>query len=291
MEIKPSIITIGTFDGLHKGHQLLIKKTCDRAKENNFKSVVIIIQKPLKSLTQFLSLSDEKLELIKQFCPDEIIIISNPSKIFSLSPLQFLQNFLIKQLNAKEIICGKDFAFGKDRKGDVAWLKKNAPTLGIKTTVVGAFAVNNKTVSSTAIRDLIKKNNILKANDLLGRKYSFSGIPFKDNGLGKKIGFPTINLKIDKQKLLPAGVFISLAQSKDRLYPAITNIGFRPTVNTVLSPIVEVHLLNFSGIWKKTKTTVSLIKRLRSEKKFSSLDELRLQLEKDKKKAKGFFGI
>jgi riboflavin kinase/FMN adenylyltransferase len=289
MKTKFSILTIGSFDGVHKAHQELIKQTVRQAKKENCKSIIVALQKPIKNVEAILSLPDEKLVLIEKLMPDEIIIIPVPSEILSQKPSDFLKDFVIGYLNAKEIICGKDFAFGKDRKGNALWLKNNSKKFGIKTTIIKPLKYKSKLISSTLIRDLIKKNNIEKANELLGRKYSLYGLPFKDKGLATKLGFATINLKIDQSKLLPKGVFISLAQKKEKLYPAITNIGLRPTVEKNSKTITEVHLLNFNGTWTKTKTTLHLIKRLRSEKKFPSIEKLKSQIAKDKAIALNYF--
>ncbi|MDR2860845.1 MAG: bifunctional riboflavin kinase/FAD synthetase [Elusimicrobiota bacterium] len=291
MKTKFSVITIGTFDGVHKGHQKLIKETIKSAKKKGFESIAVALEKPVKNINSILSLPDEKIKQIEYLEPDKIVLIPVPSEILSETSTDFLRNFIIKRLKAKEIICGADFAFGKDRKGNVAWLKNNAKEFGLKIKVVSPVKIDSKIVSSSYIRTLITKGKIEKVNKLLGRNFGFYGMPFREKGLGKKLGFPTINLKTDKSKLLPKGIFISLIEKGSKLYPAITNMGVRPTINADNNLVPEVHILNFKGVWGKSKTQVYLIKKIRAEKKFPSLEALKKQIKKDKEKAKRYFKI
>ncbi|MDR2772272.1 MAG: adenylyltransferase/cytidyltransferase family protein, partial [Elusimicrobiota bacterium] len=210
MKNNSSILTIGSFDGVHKGHQSLIKETVRKAKEKNAQSIIVTLERPMKNPHSLLTLLDEKILRIEAFLPDQIIIIPVPSEILTLAPSDFFNNFLIGKLNVAEIICGTDFAFGKNKQGNVSWLKKNAPKLGIKITVIETLTLAAQKISSSNIRALLSLGEVEKANKLLGYNFDFSGIPFREKGLGKKLGFPTVNLKVDPSKLLPHGVFISL---------------------------------------------------------------------------------
>lgn len=287
-----SAITIGTFDGVHKGHELLIKKTIKAAKENGFKSIIIALEKPVKNVSGVLSLYEEKIETIKLYGIDEIIIIPVPSEILQSEPEDFFNDFLVDTLNVSHIVCGQDFAFGKNRKGDLNWIKKRSKQAGIKLDIVKPLKKGKIEISSSYIRKLIENNNLNEANKLLGKEYYFKGIPFRDQGLGKELGFPTVNLKVNKEKLLPKGVFIGTvtASGKD-IYPAIVNIGNRPTFNRGKDIVPEVHILNFSGKWNKVKTKVNLIKKIRDEKKFKNEKELQKAINGDIIKAKKFFKL
>ncbi|MDR1952045.1 MAG: bifunctional riboflavin kinase/FAD synthetase [Elusimicrobiota bacterium] len=291
MKNKHSIITIGTFDGVHKGHQKLIKETVEKAKKKSLESIVIVIEKPVKNVSFLLTSTDEKINFIQDLHPDKIILIPNSSEILKETPLDFLNNFITGELNAKEIVCGPDFAFGKNRKGNVLWLKENAKKLGIEISVIKPLKYLSKKISSSHIRHLLENNNVDKANKILGRNFYFYGFPFREKGLGKKIGFPTINLKMDKSQVLPTGVFISIAAKKNKLYPSITNIGNRPTIKNIKTIIPEIHILNFNGKWGNKETKVYLIKRLRDEKKFSNIEELKKQIVKDKNAAERYFNL
>jgi riboflavin kinase/FMN adenylyltransferase len=291
MKQKRSVITIGSFDGLHLGHKLLIKTVLQSAKKNGLKSAVIVLEKPVRAVKGLLSLYGEKIEKIKRCGVDEIAVLEVPSKILSLSPDEFFDEFLVKKLQIKELVCGHDFAFGKNREGAVAWLKKKTKSAGVKLTVVKPLKAGAVRISSSKIRALLSKGKVSEANKLLGRPYSFSGTPFRERGIGKKLGFPTVNLKVSKDKILPPGVFASAILKGDKIYPAITSIGNRPTFKLGNAIVPETHILNFKGDWGKSKTKVRLLKKIRAEKKFSSPEELKKQITKDINKARKFFAM
>ncbi|MCL2145100.1 MAG: bifunctional riboflavin kinase/FAD synthetase [Endomicrobia bacterium] len=290
MKNKKSVLTIGTFDGVHKGHMLLIKKTLETAKKNNLKSIVIALEKPVKNVSGLLSLSEEKIELIKSFGVDEIAIIPAASDILSLSPDEFFKEILIDNFNACHIVCGSDFAFGKNRAGNTEWLLKKVKNRNMTVDIIKPLQVSSKTVSSSLIRAFLHKNDLRNANKMLGREYSFTGMPFREKGLGAKIGFPTVNLKADKDKILPKGIYLSVISQGDKIYSSVTNIGSRPTSGMGKTIIPETHILGFNGKWSKKNTKVTLIKKIRDEKKFRNIEELKKQIAKDVCKAKKYFG-
>jgi riboflavin kinase/FMN adenylyltransferase len=289
MKKQQSALTIGNFDGVHKGHIMLIKETLSIAEKNKYKSIIIAFEKPVKNNTQLLSLADEKIELLKSFNPDEIIILPSDSSVFSQEAQNFFDEFLIKRCKMAAIICGKDFAFGKNRKGDINWLKNKTKENNILLKALNPLKSNGKKISSTLIRKFIETNKIEKANFLLGRPYNIEGIHFREKGIASKMGFPTINLKTDASKLLPKGVFISLVYDKNKTYPSITNIGYRPTISSEKEISIETHILNFKGVWKKKKAKISLLKHIRNEKKFKNLADLTNQIKKDVQKAEFYF--
>ncbi|MCL2776332.1 MAG: bifunctional riboflavin kinase/FAD synthetase [Oscillospiraceae bacterium] len=284
--MKKSVVTIGTFDGVHKGHRFLIKQTLLAAQKDNLRSVVVALEKPFRAVRGLLSLRDEKIKELATLGVDEIVILEVPSEILSNEPEEFFNKFLIKFLNAEKIVCGADFAFGKDRKGNAAWLKKQK---SVKVNIVKPLKISDRQVSSSQIRKLLEEADVAKANKLLGRNYSFSGMPFKDRGVGKKMGFPTVNLKVDAGKLLPKGIFISLIEQNGKIYPSVTSIGNRPTFKAGNHTVPETHILGFRGEWKNAKTTVSLLKKLRAEKKFKNVSDLKTQISKDIEKANKYF--
>jgi len=288
---KKSVITIGTFDGVHKGHKLLIEKTLSDAKKGGLKSVAIVLEKPVRNVSGLLSLYDEKIDELYLCGVDEIIVIPVPSDILSVEPDEFFDGFLVKILNVKQIVCGQDFAFGKNRKGNTCWLKNKAKTRGVKVDVLKPLKFYSKQVSSSHIRSLIEKGDIENAGKFLGRNYSFYGMPFKDRGIGVKLGFPTVNLKTDKSKLIPKGIFISLISQNGKIYPSVTSIGTRPTFKEKSVLIPETHILDFKGVWKKSKTKVTLLKKIRNEKKFRNIEELKKQISKDVIKVRKYFRL
>lgn len=286
---RKSVIAIGTFDGVHEGHRFIINKTLSIAKKNNLKSVIVTIEKPVKKVIGLLTTCEEKVEEIKFFGVDEIFIVRVTSEILSYGPDKFFDDFLVKTLKISEIVCGSDFAFGKNRKGDVEWLKKKTEENNIRINIVESLKYNSRQISSSYIRLLVKKGDIKNLKKLLGRNYSFNGIPFRDKGIGKKLGFPTVNLCVNNDKLLPKGVYISLVSQDNVQYRAITNIGMCPTFNLEGEIIPEAHIFCFKGTWKKLKTKITLLEKIRGEKKFLSVEALKTQISKDVSVALQFF--
>ena len=268
--MKNSVITIGTFDGVHKGHQVILNKVAEVAEKENLKSIVLSFESPVKQVSGLITTTEEKVNLLASFCVDEILLLPVTKKMLSTTAEDFFETVLVKQLKAKHIVVGYDCTFGKDRKGTVAWLKKNVKKYGIKLTVITPVKVKNKIVSSSEIRNFIIKNNIEKANKMLNRIFSFTGEHISGNKIGRTLGFPTINIKVDKEKLLPKGVFACMVSDRKRnMYCGVLNIGIRPTVDLKEHKLsVEIHLLNFSGVWKEKKPTIYIYDFIRKEKKF-----------------------
>ncbi|MDR3275181.1 MAG: riboflavin biosynthesis protein RibF [Endomicrobium sp.] len=287
--IKKSVITIGTFDGVHKGHRLLIGKTLAAAKKYNLKSTIIVLEKPFRSVQGLLTTYKEKIEEIKLFGADEIFVIKVPSEILFCGPDEFFDQFLYETINTGKIVCGSDFTLGKNREGSIEWLKEKAKKNNITIYIVEPLKYASKQISSSYIRTLVEKGDIKSAAKLLGRNYSFTGIPFKEKGLAKKLGFPTVNLHVSVDKLLPRGVYISVTTQNNIIYPSVTNIGVRPTFNRGNKIIPETHILDFKKTWKKLQTKVTLLKKIRDEKKFANAEVLKIQITKDVSAALRFF--
>ncbi|GMO64925.1 MAG: bifunctional riboflavin kinase/FAD synthetase [Endomicrobiia bacterium] len=286
---RKSVIAIGTFDGVHEGHRFLINKTLSIAKKNNLKSVIVTLERPLKKVIGLLTTCEEKVEEIKFYGVDEVFIVRVPSEILSYSPDKFFDDFLFKTLKISEIVCGSDFAFGENRKGNIEWLRKKTEGSNIRINIVEPLKYNSRPISSSYIRLLVEKGDIKNATKLLGRNYRFDGIPFRDKGIGKKLGFPTVNLCVNNDKLLPQGVYISLVSQGKVQYHAITNIGMRSTFNLEGGIIPETHIFYFKGTWKKLKTKITLLEKIRDEKKFLSIEALKTQISKDVSVALQFF--
>ncbi len=281
--LKQSVITIGTFDGVHKGHQAILNKVVDVAKKANLKSIVLSFENPVKQVSGLITNTEEKINLLASFCVDEILLLPVTKKMLSTTAEDFFETVLVKQLKAKHIVVGYDCTFGKDRKGNVAWLKKNVKKYGIKLTVIKPVKIKNKIVSSSKIRDLITKNNIKDTNKMLNRIFSFTGEHISGNKIGRTLGFPTINIKVDREKLLPKGVFACMVSDrKKNMYCGVLNIGIRPTVDLKEHKLsVEIHLLNFSGVWKEKYPNVYINNFIRKEQKFKTIELLKKSIQKD----------
>ena len=291
--MKNSVITIGTFDGVHKGHQAILNKVVEVSKKENLKSIVLSFESPVKQVSGLITTTEEKVNLLASFCVDEILLLPVTKKILSTTAEDFFETVFVRQLKAKHIVVGYDCTFGKDRNGNVAWLKKNVKKYGIKLTVINPVKVKNKIVSSSKIRDLITKSNIKDTNKMLNRIFSFTGKHVTGNKIGRTLGFPTINIKTDDTKLLPKGVFVCMvSDKKNNMYCGVLNIGIRPTVDLKEHKLsVEIHLLKFSGVWKEKYPTVYINKFIRKEQKFKSIEQLKQAIKKDIVIAKKFYKI
>jgi riboflavin kinase/FMN adenylyltransferase len=191
----------------------------------------------------------------------------------------------------KHLVVGEDFAFGRGRQGDTAWLKKESAKAGTGITVVKPLKLGGRVVSSSLIRDLLKSGDLALANSLLGRPYHFDGVPEKGRGFGRKMGVPTVNLAVPGEKILPAGVYAAFAGVEGREWPAVINIGIRPTFFSEGKTVPEIFILGFSGRWPDKKTGVYLCLKLRDEKKFDNVGELKAGIARDVVKAKKYFGM
>ncbi len=283
------VITLGAFDGIHLGHQALISKTFELAQELKAQPALVTFDPhPRKVIQPHLDLKlltplEEKLELLKKRGLPEVIIIPFTKALAELSPDLFVEKYLIDYLNIKGIVIGFNFRFGRNRTGDPELLKKLGTLYGFQVEVVPAVIIDGKKVSSTMIRELLKRGEVEEANKLLGRPYTLIGPVIKGKGRGRVLGFPTANLMIPPEKLLPApGVYAVWALVGEKKYPGAMNIGLKPTFgDKELS--VEVHLLDFlpnCNLYQQT-LKIELIKFIRSEQKFHSTEALVNQIQKD----------
>ena len=288
MKSKYTSVTIGTFDGVHKGHAALIK----RLKALNLKTVAVVLEKPLKNVSGLITTHGEKIGILSLTGIDEIFVIPPGSEIFNMTAENFLKDFLINRLKAKHIVVGHDFVFGKNKTGTYGWLRRLAPKLNLRVDLVRAVKCGKTTISSSNIRHALKSADIESAAKMLGRNYSFSGVSVKGRGAGREIGFPTINIKTDESKILPQGVFVAAVKINNVLYPAVLNIGRRPTFNAGSEIVPEAHILGaFRKLKRPVKAEVTLLKKIRAEKKFSSVSFLVKAIKKDISKANRHFGI
>lgn len=288
-----SAVTIGTFDGVHLGHQTILRKVVEEAKSNNGKSILItfwphprFILKPHDTALKLLSTFEEKVSLIENLGVDYIIRLEFTPAFSRLSAEEFVKEILVYKIGTKKLFIGYDHHFGNNREGDIAFLKKRSSEYGFDVDEISKQQIDDVGVSSTKIRNALNSGNVSLANSLLGRDYTISGLVIHGNKRGRSIGFPTANLEISEgYKLLPMdGSYAVKVYLQHQLLNGMLNIGNRPTIDGKYRS-VEVHLFNFARDIYGEFLKIQFVQYLRPEKKFESTDQLKHQLEKDQKEA------
>lgn len=297
-EIKNPVITIGTFDGVHLGHQKIIDQLNDEAKMINGESVLFtfyphprMILYPESHGLKLIQTQVEKVEKLRRMGLQNVIIHPFTKEFSRLSAIEFVRDFLVNQLNVKKLVIGYDHQFGKNREGSLDFLLDVCDTYGFEVIEIAAQEVDDVNVSSTKIRNALKSGDIETANLFLGEAFLLEGIVTKGSAIGREMGFPTANLEIQSElKLIPGnGVYAVQVECDSMWFNAMMNIGFRPTINDDQEIKIEIHLFDFNGDLYGKTLTVRLLKRIRDELKFKSLDELKNQLKHDEKTIRNFF--
>lgn len=288
-----AVVTVGTFDGLHPGHLKIMEKMKSIASTVNGKTIVITFDPHPRSIVsknfdlKLLTSLDEKKKILEKTGIDQLILINFTEEFSQLTSDQFIKQYLVEKIGVVHMVVGHDHKFGKDRLGDEDKLRKLGMMYNFDVTAVPPENMDGELISSTKIRNYLLEGRIDKANLLLGRNYSFSGVVVKGAQRGRVLGFPTANLKLDDQhKAIPKkGVYIvSCSCGQENLY-GIMNIGYRPTFENRNELVIEVHILNFDREIYGRELSIDFIHRLRDEKKFATKEELIHQIEEDKKKA------
>jgi len=295
LELTPmdSAVTVGSYDGVHKGHRQIIARMAAVARSHQLRSVVVTFEphprRVLKGAVSgplgLLTTLEEKINLLAEEDIDLLFIIRFTPDFASRTSDDFIRNVLVRLLCAKAIIIGYDHAFGRDRSGSQRTLEHLGVELGFDVEVVDEILIGHEHFSSTRIRRLLEAGMIEEANEFLGSPYMISGIVVDGEKLGRDIGFPTVNLLISYQdKLLPrSGVYQAQTEINGTLFNAMMNVGVRPTVSAEGVKTVEANILGYSGDLYGASLRFTLHRFIRDEMKFASLEELKIQLEKDKK--------
>lgn len=281
-------ISIGSYDGVHLGHQSILSLLNKYSIEYSLKSVVFCFSIPPKLYlnsnisNNLITTLDERYKLIKLYGINKIEFIKFNDVIKNLSAEDFFKKYIFKKYEPRYMVVGKDFSVGHNREGNLKWLYDFAIKNSIDLRVIDFINYKGHKISSTIIRHYLHSGNIKDANICLGREYFLSGIVIKGSGVGKKIGFPTANLKIDCLKILPHGVYAVNVSLDGKKYMGVANIGRRPTLKTLNNKIIcEVHILNFNKNIYGKKINVFFVEKIRDEKKFVSIDDLIKQIKKD----------
>lgn len=279
-----TVVTLGKFDGIHLGHMMLINESI-RSKDKGLTSVLFTFEQNKDN--KYIYNEYEKRKIIESTGIDICIVYPFDLITKNMLPNDFVKNVLVDLLDVKKVVVGKDFRFGKSRQGDVELLKKLGEKYGYEVvSYQKKLASDGEEISSRRIRENINKSNLEIVNSELGRPYSFSGTVSKGRQLGRSIGFPTINIEPDKEKVLPKnGVYSSRIVFEDEAdieYIGMTNIGNNPTVADGLSKVIETNIFDFKKDVYGRQVKVFIMKYVRSEKKFTSIEELKNQISKDK---------
>ena len=283
---KDMLLTIGVFDGVHLGHKYLLSKLKEQADKRRLLSgVVTFHQHPRAVLGNrpelpYLTSLDEKVALIKNEGIDTVITLSFSKELSRLSAREFVA-LLKKHLRMQGLVLGADFMLGQNREGDIARLSKLGQEMGFSVEAVPQATAGEQVVSSTVIRDALAKGSIKKVTGMFGRPFSLHGNVMRGAGRGKTLGFPTANIEVDPQQLLPPdGVYATIACLGCKTYLSLTNVGKNPTFGANRRT-VEVYLLDFEGNIYGHELRIDFIERLRGERKFSSVEELKKQMAAD----------
>lgn len=294
-DIKNPVVTIGNFDGVHKGHQALFEKVIERATEIDGTSLVITFEPhPIKvmspqKLRPLITVLEQKKELVVEFGIDILLLMEFTLEFAAITAREFVRDILIDRLGIKEIVVGYDYAFGHNREGNLELLREMGKQFHFAVHQIGPIYEGETLVSSTSIRNLILEGKVSEVNKLLGRYYQIRGevIEGRNRG-GPLLGYATANLRLADELIPREGVYIVTVDRAGTLYQGLTNIGYNPTFKDGgLS--IETHILGLSENIVKEKLKVNFLARLRDEIAFGSPEELSRQISQDIRRAKEFF--
>lgn len=282
------VVTVGTMDGVHLGHTAIVDALVAISREKGIPSLVVTFDPHPRQVVHddvvpLLTTVEERIALLNARDVDNVFILTFDQEVASLSPDKFIKDILVSKFGVRHVVVGYDHSFGRDREGNAAVLRSIGADYDFQVTEVQEQTVDGERISSTRIRHLISvEGNVSHAARLLGHPYGLRGEVTKGDGRGRTIGFPTANLRVATDKLIPAnGVYlVSVTTGEDR-HTGMLNIGVRPTFGE-LSLTIEVHILDFDADIYGTQIQVDFLKRLRDERKFDSVDDLVKQLSADR---------
>lgn len=285
-DAPPSVVAQGTFDGVHLGHQAVIRTAVDRARLLGVRSVAVTfdpnplaVLRPTEAPAELLPL-DERLERIAELGPDLCLVIPFTSQFAEVEAEAYVEDVLVRLLRAREIVVGFNHAFGRGARGTPELLGRTAGAAGVRVHVVPPLRVNEVAVSSTSIREALRQGDVRQAASLLGRAYILRGIVARGAARGRTLGFPTANLPTLPGLAVADGVYAARAQWDGESAPAVVNVGVRPTVDGS-TRLVEAYLLDASPDLYGRPLTLAFLDRIRGERRFDSLEALRAQIAAD----------
>jgi riboflavin kinase/FMN adenylyltransferase len=285
------VATLGVFDGVHLGHRAILKATIDRARAAGGTAFALTFDPiPARVLAPdrappLILLPDDKLELLRLSGIDGVIVLNFTLELSRVPPREFVRDYLLEKVGAREVVVGHSVSFGHDRAGNAAVMVELGREFGFDTTVVGPVKVGGIEVSSTKVRELIRAGDVRAAAKLLGRYHFLHGEVVRGRERGRTIGFPTANLANETECVPPDGVYATRVILADGAYGSITNIGMRPTFAEEARTI-EAHIFDFDRDLYGQRIKLELIERIRPERKFDSAEALRSQIALDLSRAR-----
>lgn len=295
---KKTVVTVGTFDGVHIGHQQIIGELNRLKEEKNLRSILItfdphpqIVLKNRSKDVKLLTSTEEKLELLKKF-PLDIVYIINFSKEFASTPAEnFFVDYILNRIGLNDLVIGYDHMFGKNREGSIETVNALSNKFGFSVHKVPEFKISDKNISSTEIRSLLEVGDVNAAKFFLGRFYDIEGMVVQGAKRGRELGYPTANIKInDENKQIPQnGIYAVEVLYENTIHRGMMSIGHNPTVNDTDEIFLEVNIFNFDKDIYGEKIKIRFVEYIREEVKFNSLEELTKKLHEDKQKTLNIF--
>lgn len=292
--VEPTVIALGNFDGVHKGHVELIKRAVEDAKDTRLKSAVFTFSNHPrnflsgKNVIKNVISSEEKLTLIGDLGVDYIFNIPFDERVQAMEPVDFIDDLILEKMNSKVLYCGFNYHYGKNASGSTETLIQTGEAQGFEVNVLEPYIINGNLVSSTLIRSLIAEGKVSECAQYLGRHYFTRGTVQSGNKIGRTIGFPTTNIIIDDSMVWPShGVYITNCYYEDVKYHAVTNVGIRPTIGDNRK-VVETYMFDFDKSIYEHEIKVEFLEKIRDEFKFKDKDELKERIGKDKQIAEEY---
>ncbi|MEK9139291.1 MAG: bifunctional riboflavin kinase/FAD synthetase [Bacteroidota bacterium] len=286
-----SVVTVGTFDGVHLAHQEIIREVVNRARMNESRSVVVTFEPHPKEVVgkgqqpvRLLSTLEERTEMIRKMHVDMLFVINFTYEFSRLTAREFYQRYVVDGIGVGEVVVGYDHMFGRDRTAGIAELVKMGQEFNFSVSAVHPYRIGGEAVGSSRVRKVIAMGDVEEAAKMLGRSFTLAGTVVHGDGRGKTIGYPTANITpLSERKLVPGrGVYLVGVFVRGRQLYGMLNIGVRPTVKAAAGVSIEVHVFNLADDIYGEDVQVTFLRKLRDEQKFTSLEELTHQLEKDK---------
>ena len=292
---RPVALTIGNFDGVHLGHQTMLARLRAAAARAGLPAAVLTFEPhpreffaPAEAPARLTSLR-EKLELLQEYGVDEVYVARFNRAFASLSPQQFVEELLLRDLKMRALVVGDDFRFGAQRGGDIAMLRQLSARLGVDVESIGSIEIGGERVSSTGVRDALASADFARATRLLGRPYCMSGRVAHGKKLGRELGFPTANIVLKRKRVPLNGIYaVKLHGIELKPLAAVASLGVRPTVMDGAAPLLEIHLLDFDRNIYGRRVSVEFLHKLRDEEKFPDLKSLQRQIAIDVKNARTY---